>query len=184
MPTDFSKRLPGLEAREGRRGGTCVAEPRESSSRSVSPEKGRQQQHEDHRGATAAAGGGGGGGGGEGAGRGNGVAGECGRPDPRLGRRSPGSSPEPEDNSSTSGDEGSALLLLASFVSPPEFFTQPGWTRGRPGRVPPGPGIIRSRRKRRFSLSLSLSPFLSHSRSAGISIARFVSIANASRVSL
>ncbi|XP_025158614.1 MAP7 domain-containing protein 1 isoform X6 [Harpegnathos saltator] len=91
MPTDFSKRLPGLEAREGRRGGagTCVVDPRES--RSVSPEKGRQQ-HEDNN-----QGGGGGGGGG---------AGECGRPDSRLGRRSPGSSPEPEDNSSTSGDEG------------------------------------------------------------------------------
>ncbi|XP_032680289.1 MAP7 domain-containing protein 1-like isoform X6 [Odontomachus brunneus] len=94
MPTDFSKRLPGLEAREGRRG-TCVVDPRES--RSVSPEKGRQQYEDTNRG------GGGGGGGGNGGG-----ASECGRPDSRLSRRSPGSSPEPEDNSSTSGDEAGA----------------------------------------------------------------------------
>ncbi|XP_077281999.1 uncharacterized protein LOC143908294 isoform X21 [Temnothorax americanus] len=93
MPTDFSKRLPGLEAREGRRGGTCgAAESRES--RSVSPEKGTARQREDHRG------GGGSGGGSAGS--------ECGRPDSRVGRRSPGSSPEPEDNSSTSGDEAGA----------------------------------------------------------------------------
>ncbi|XP_071561346.1 uncharacterized protein [Temnothorax nylanderi] len=93
MPTDFSKRLPGLEAREGRRGGTYgAAESRES--RSVSPEKGTARQREDHRG---------------GGGSGGGSAGnECGRPDSRLGRRSPGSSPEPEDNSSTSGDEAGA----------------------------------------------------------------------------
>ncbi|XP_024869930.1 ensconsin-like isoform X15 [Temnothorax curvispinosus] len=93
MPTDFSKRLPGLEAREGRRGGTYgAAESRES--RSVSPEKGTARQREDHRG------GGGSGGGSAGS--------ECGRPDSRVGRRSPGSSPEPEDNSSTSGDEAGA----------------------------------------------------------------------------
>ncbi|XP_014476835.1 PREDICTED: ensconsin-like isoform X16 [Dinoponera quadriceps] len=94
MPTDFSKRLPGLEAREGRRG-TCVVDPRES--RSVSPEKGRQQHEDNNRGGSGGGGGGNGGG-----------AGECGRPDSRLGRRSPGSSPEPEDNSSTSGDEAGA----------------------------------------------------------------------------
>ncbi|XP_025075266.1 MAP7 domain-containing protein 1 isoform X5 [Pogonomyrmex barbatus] len=93
MPTDFSKRMPGLEAREGRRGTCGAAESREF--RSVSPEKGTSRQHEDHRG--------------EGAGSGGGGAGsECGRPDSRLGRRSPGSSPEPEDNSSTSGDEAGA----------------------------------------------------------------------------
>ncbi|XP_070158583.1 ensconsin isoform X10 [Polyergus mexicanus] len=81
MPTDFSKRLPGLEARE---------------SRSVSPEKGApRQQHEDNRR--------GGGGGGEGS-----VGSERGRSDSRFGRWSPGSSPEPEDNSSTSGDEAGA----------------------------------------------------------------------------
>ncbi|XP_029674711.1 zinc finger CCCH domain-containing protein 13-like isoform X7 [Formica exsecta] len=96
MPTDFSKRLPGLEAREGRRGRTCGAtENRES--RSVSPEMGARQQHEDNRR------GGGGGGGGEGS-----PGSECGRSDSRFGRWSPGSSPEPEDNSSTSGDEAGA----------------------------------------------------------------------------
>ncbi|CAL1689249.1 unnamed protein product [Lasius platythorax] len=83
MPTDFSKRLPGLEAREGRRGRTCgAAEPRES--RSVSPEKRARQQHEDNR---------------------RGGGGSAGS---EYGRRSPGSSPEPEDNSSTSGDEAGA----------------------------------------------------------------------------
>ncbi|KAM0725311.1 Reticulocyte-binding protein-like protein 2a [Formica fusca] len=98
MPTDFSKRLPGLEAREGRRGRTCGAtENRES--RSVSPEMGARQQHEDNR----RGGGGGGGGGGEGS-----AGSECGRSDSRFGRWSPGSSPEPEDNSSTSGDEAGA----------------------------------------------------------------------------
>lgn len=90
MPTDFSKRLPGLEAREGRRGTCGAAESRES--RSVSPEKGTTRQHEDHRGGSGSSGGS--------------AGSECGRPDSRLGRRSPGSSPEPEDNSSTSGDEG------------------------------------------------------------------------------
>ncbi|XP_011251285.1 MAP7 domain-containing protein 1 isoform X8 [Camponotus floridanus] len=91
MPTDFSKRLPGLEAREGRRGRTCG--PTDSSeSRSVSPEKGARQQHEDNR---------------RGGGTGN-VGSECGRSDSKFNRRSPGSSPEPEDNSSTSGDEAGA----------------------------------------------------------------------------
>ncbi|XP_011054980.1 PREDICTED: MAP7 domain-containing protein 1 isoform X7 [Acromyrmex echinatior] len=89
MPTDFSKRLPGLEAREGRRSGTCgTTEFRES--RSVSPEKGTGRQHEDHRGGGGSAGN------------------ECGRSDTRISRRSSGSSPEPEDNSSTSGDEAGA----------------------------------------------------------------------------
>ncbi|XP_067212920.1 MAP7 domain-containing protein 1 isoform X15 [Linepithema humile] len=89
MPTDFSKRLPGFEAREGRRGGTCgAAESKES--RSVSPEK-AARQHEDNRGGGSVGGGH-----------------ECGRSDSRLGRWSPGSSPEPEDNSSTSGDEAGA----------------------------------------------------------------------------
>jgi hypothetical protein len=88
MPTDFSKRLPGLEAREGRRG--ITSESREP--RSVSPEKARQ--HEDSQ-------------------RGGGS--ECGRPDARLGRQSPGSSPEPEDNSSTSGDEGSQRTIAREF---------------------------------------------------------------------
>lgn len=93
MPTDFSKRLPGLEAREGRRGRTCG--PTDSSeSRSVSPEKGARQQHEDNR---------------RGGGTGN-VGSECGRSDSKFNRRSPGSSPEPEDNSSTSGDEGILFL--------------------------------------------------------------------------
>ncbi|XP_070518524.1 ensconsin isoform X27 [Cardiocondyla obscurior] len=95
MPTDFSKRLPGLEAREGRRGGTHSA-AKSKESRSVSPEKGTARQREDHRG-----GGGGGSGGGS-------ASSEYGRLDSRLGRRSPGSSPEPEDNSSTSGDEAGA----------------------------------------------------------------------------
>ncbi|XP_072746481.1 uncharacterized protein [Anoplolepis gracilipes] len=91
MPTDFSKRLPGLEAREGRRGRTCgAAESKES--RSVSPEKGARQQHENNR---------------RGGGAGN-AGSECGRSDAKFGRRSPGSSPEPEDNSSTSGDEAGA----------------------------------------------------------------------------
>ncbi|XP_020281209.1 uncharacterized protein LOC109853470 [Pseudomyrmex gracilis] len=83
MPTDFSKRLPGLEARDGRRG-TC-AEPRESQS-VLFPDRGTQQ-HEDNRAGGSTGGG------------------EYGRPDSRFSRRSPGSSPEPEDNSSTSGDE-------------------------------------------------------------------------------
>ncbi|XP_018405032.1 PREDICTED: ensconsin isoform X8 [Cyphomyrmex costatus] len=90
MPTDFSKRLPGLEAREGRRGGTCgTTESRES--RSVSPEKGTIRQHENYRG----------GGGGS-------TGNECGRSDSRISRRSSESSPESEDNSSTSGDEAGA----------------------------------------------------------------------------
>ncbi|EGI64982.1 hypothetical protein G5I_06442 [Acromyrmex echinatior] len=100
MPTDFSKRLPGLEAREGRRSGTCgTTEFRES--RSVSPEKGTGRQHEDHRGGGGSAGN------------------ECGRSDTRISRRSSGSSPEPEDNSSTSGDEGeySPKLMEASYLS-------------------------------------------------------------------
>ncbi|KYN21435.1 hypothetical protein ALC57_06209 [Trachymyrmex cornetzi] len=100
MPTDFSKRLPGLEAREGRRSGTCgTTESRES--RSVSPEKGTGRQHEDHRG------------------RGGSVGNEYGRSDSRISRRSSGSSPEPEDNSSTSGDEGeySPKLMEASYLS-------------------------------------------------------------------
>ncbi|XP_018344031.1 PREDICTED: MAP7 domain-containing protein 1-like isoform X4 [Trachymyrmex septentrionalis] len=89
MPTDFSKRLPGLEAREGRRSGTCgTTESREY--RSVSPEKGTGRQHEDHRGG------------------GGSVGNECGRSDSRISRRSSGSSPEPEDNSSTSDDEAGA----------------------------------------------------------------------------
>ncbi|KAL6426474.1 hypothetical protein ACFW04_009139 [Cataglyphis niger] len=102
MPTDFSKRLPGLEAREGRRGRTCGGATENRESRSVSPETGaRQQQHEDNRR---------GGGGGR---REEGSAGsEYGRSDSRFGRRSPGSSPEPEDNSSTSGDEGEYSIKL------------------------------------------------------------------------
>ncbi|KYN37974.1 hypothetical protein ALC56_07598 [Trachymyrmex septentrionalis] len=100
MPTDFSKRLPGLEAREGRRSGTCgTTESREY--RSVSPEKGTGRQHEDHRGG------------------GGSVGNECGRSDSRISRRSSGSSPEPEDNSSTSDDEGeySPKLMEASYLS-------------------------------------------------------------------
>lgn len=108
MPTDFSKRLPGLEAREGRRGRTCG--PTESTE---SPEKGTRQQHEDIR---------------RGAGGGTGNAGsECGRSDSKFNRRSPGSSPEPEDNSSTSGDEGILFLhacTRASFVCAEIFSDQ------------------------------------------------------------
>ncbi|CAD1476697.1 unnamed protein product, partial [Heterotrigona itama] len=62
--------------------------PEARDGRSVSPEKGGRQW-DDNRGPS---------GGGY----------EYGRPDSRLGRQSPGSpgsSPEPEDNSSTSGDE-------------------------------------------------------------------------------
>ncbi|XP_076676446.1 uncharacterized protein LOC143373266 isoform X8 [Andrena cerasifolii] len=89
MPTDFGKRLHCLEARDGKRG----AFPFDSrdGGRSLSPEKGRQYENS----------------------RGSGTTGgfEYGRPDSRLGRQSPGSpgsSPEPEDNSSTSGDEAGA----------------------------------------------------------------------------
>ncbi|KAL6426469.1 hypothetical protein ACFW04_009139 [Cataglyphis niger] len=105
MPTDFSKRLPGLEAREGRRGRTCGGATENRESRSVSPETGaRQQQHEDNRR---------GGGGGR---REEGSAGsEYGRSDSRFGRRSPGSSPEPEDNSSTSGDEEQTMHWFAQI---------------------------------------------------------------------
>ncbi|XP_034172006.2 uncharacterized protein LOC117600531 isoform X18 [Osmia lignaria lignaria] len=87
MPTDFGKRLSCLEAREGKRG-SFPADSRDG--RSVSPEKGRQ--YEDNRGSACG-------------------GFEYGRPDSRLGRKSPGSpgsSPEPEDNSSTSGDEAGA----------------------------------------------------------------------------
>ena len=99
MPTDFSKRLPGLEAREGRRGTCGAAELRET--RPVSPEK-AARQHEDNRGGGSIGGGH-----------------ECGRSDARLGRWSPGSSPEPEDNSSTSGDEGTPLLVARMHTRVP-----------------------------------------------------------------
>ncbi|XP_014604649.1 PREDICTED: MAP7 domain-containing protein 2 isoform X6 [Polistes canadensis] len=100
MPTDFTKRLPGLEARDS----------------------GRRQLDE----CRFAGGGGGGGGGGSGGGAGGGgwgggggggfgEIGEYGRPSSRLGRQSGLSSPESEsefdtseDNSSTSGDEAGA----------------------------------------------------------------------------
>ncbi|XP_017765680.1 PREDICTED: MAP7 domain-containing protein 1 [Eufriesea mexicana] len=84
---DFGKRLGCPEARDGKRG-SFPADARDG--RSVSPEKGRQQ-YEDNRGSSGGY--------------------EYGRPDSRLGRQSPGSpgsSPEPEDNSSTSGDEAGA----------------------------------------------------------------------------
>ncbi|XP_076394203.1 uncharacterized protein LOC100883133 isoform X30 [Megachile rotundata] len=87
MSIDFGKRLFCLEARERKRG-SFPADPRDA--RSVSPEKGRQ--YEDNRGSASG-------------------GFEYGRPDSRLGRQSPGSpgsSPEPEDNSSTSGDEAGA----------------------------------------------------------------------------
>ncbi|XP_076237142.1 uncharacterized protein LOC143180955 isoform X5 [Calliopsis andreniformis] len=88
MPTDFGKRFVCLEARDGKRG-SFPADSRDG--RSLSPEKGRQ--YEDNRGTGA----------------GGGF--EYSRPDSKLGRQSPGSpgsSPEPEDNSSTSGDEAGA----------------------------------------------------------------------------
>ncbi|KAL2717253.1 hypothetical protein V1478_012953 [Vespula squamosa] len=94
MPTDFSKRLPGLEARDA----------------------GRRQLEECRfagGGGSGGGGGGSGGWGGGGGGGGGGEIGEYGRPGSRLGRQSGLSSPEPEseldtseDNSSTSGDEG------------------------------------------------------------------------------
>ncbi|XP_068971358.1 ensconsin-like isoform X21 [Bombus flavifrons] len=83
---DFGKRLGCPEAKDGKRG-SVTADTRDG--RSVSPEKGRQW--EDNRGSSGGY--------------------EYGRPDSRLGRQSPGSpgsSPEPEDNSSTSGDEAGA----------------------------------------------------------------------------
>ncbi|XP_023290479.1 MAP7 domain-containing protein 1 isoform X3 [Orussus abietinus] len=74
-PTDFSKRSPGLEYRDGRRSPySATGESRDE----------RPESPEDLHGGS-----------------------ECGRQDPRSGRRSPGSSPEPED-SSTSGDEAGA----------------------------------------------------------------------------
>ncbi|CAK9826015.1 hypothetical protein ANTRET_LOCUS3931 [Anthophora retusa] len=85
VPGEFGKRLACPEARAGKRG-SFPADSR--NGRSVSPEKGRQ--YEDNRGSQAS-------------------GYEYGRPDSRHGRLSPGSpgsSPEPEDNSSTSGDEG------------------------------------------------------------------------------
>ncbi|XP_016766234.2 MAP7 domain-containing protein 1 isoform X4 [Apis mellifera] len=87
VAADFGKRLGWAEARDGKRG-SFPADTRDGG-RSVSPEKGRQC--EDNRGSSGGY--------------------EYGRPDSRLGRQSPGSpgsSPEPEDNSSTSGDEAGA----------------------------------------------------------------------------
>ncbi|XP_035717405.1 MAP7 domain-containing protein 2-like isoform X22 [Vespa mandarinia] len=100
MPTDFNKRLPGLEARDA----------------------GRRQLEECRFTGGGGSGGGGGGGGSGGSGGwdgggvgGGGEIGEYGRPGSRLGRQSGLSSPEPEsefdtseDNSSTSGDEAGA----------------------------------------------------------------------------
>ncbi|XP_060818315.1 ensconsin isoform X22 [Bombus pascuorum] len=86
VSSDFGKRLGCPEAKDGKRG-SVTADTRDG--RSVSPEKGRQW--EDNRGSSGGY--------------------EYGRPDSRLGRQSPGSpgsSPEPEDNSSTSGDEAGA----------------------------------------------------------------------------
>ncbi|XP_048270354.1 ensconsin isoform X11 [Bombus terrestris] len=83
---DSGKRLGCPEAKDGKRS-SVTADTRDG--RSVSPEKGRQW--EDNRGSSGGY--------------------EYGRPDSRLGRQSPGSpgsSPEPEDNSSTSGDEAGA----------------------------------------------------------------------------
>ncbi|XP_043499273.1 MAP7 domain-containing protein 2 isoform X9 [Polistes fuscatus] len=104
MPTDFSKRLPGLEARDSGR---------------------RQLEECRFAGGGGGGGGGGSGGGGSGGGGGGGWGGgggggggeisEYGRPGSRLGRQSGLSSPESEsefdtseDNSSTSGDEAGA----------------------------------------------------------------------------
>ncbi|XP_047370995.1 MAP7 domain-containing protein 2-like isoform X19 [Vespa velutina] len=99
MPTDFNKRLPGLEARDAGR---------------------RQLEECRFTGGGGSGGGGGGGGGGSGGWDGGGIGGgaeigEYGRPGSRLGRQSGLSSPEPEseldtseDNSSTSGDEAGA----------------------------------------------------------------------------
>ncbi|KAK1131292.1 hypothetical protein K0M31_017579 [Melipona bicolor] len=89
---DFGKRLGCPEARDGKRG-SFPADARDG--RSVSPEKGGRQWEDNNRGPCGGY--------------------EYGRPDSRLGRQSPGSpgsSPEPEDNSSTSGDEGIVLLSL------------------------------------------------------------------------
>lgn len=94
MAGDFGKRLGWAEARDGKRG-SFPADTRDG--RSVSPEKGRQC--EDNRGSSGGY--------------------EYGRPDSRLGRQSPGSpgsSPEPEDNSSTSGDEGIVVLVSLVFL--------------------------------------------------------------------
>ncbi|XP_076760652.1 uncharacterized protein LOC143429101 isoform X15 [Xylocopa sonorina] len=86
VPGEFGKRLVCPEARDGKRA-SFPADSRDG--RSVSPEKGRQ--YEENRGSSGGY--------------------EYGRPDSRIGRLSPGSpgsSPEPEDNSSTSGDEAGA----------------------------------------------------------------------------
>ncbi|KAI4492605.1 hypothetical protein M0804_002396 [Polistes exclamans] len=100
MPTDFTKRLPGLEARDS----------------------GRRQLDECRfaGGGGGSGGGAGGGGWGGGGGGGFGEIGEYGRPSSRLGRQSGLSSPESEsefdtseDNSSTSGDEGAPSALAA-----------------------------------------------------------------------
>ncbi|XP_026671462.1 ensconsin isoform X8 [Ceratina calcarata] len=93
---DFGKRFGYPEARDGKRGSLPAdTRDRDGDKRSVSPEKvggGRQrQEYEDNRGSIGGY--------------------EYGRSDSRLGRHSPGSpgsSPEPEDNSSTSGDEAGA----------------------------------------------------------------------------
>ncbi|XP_031834800.1 uncharacterized protein LOC116427961 isoform X27 [Nomia melanderi] len=90
MPVDSGKRVGSPEARDGKRG--CSYSGTDSrDGRSVSPEKGRL--YEDNRGSGTAGGF------------------EYRRSDSRVGRQSPvspGSSPEPEDNSSTSGDEAGA----------------------------------------------------------------------------
>ncbi|XP_076177198.1 uncharacterized protein LOC143151710 isoform X8 [Ptiloglossa arizonensis] len=91
MPTEFGERSSGcLEARDGKRG-SFPGDSRDGG-RSLSPDKGRQSEDNN---------------------RGSGTTGgfEYGRTDSRHGRQSPGSpgsSPEPEDNSSTSGDEAGA----------------------------------------------------------------------------
>lgn len=93
---DFGKRLGCPEARDGKRG-SFPADARDG--RSVSPEKGGRQWGDDNRGPSGGY--------------------EYGRPDSRIGRQSPGSpgsSPEPEDNSSTSGDEGIVLLSLCRLA--------------------------------------------------------------------
>ena len=101
MAADFGKRLGWAEARDGKRG-SFPADTRDGG-RSVSPEKGRQC--EDNRGSSGGY--------------------EYGRPDSRLGRQSPGSpgsSPEPEDNSSTSGDEGIVALVFPYSSHAPYLF--------------------------------------------------------------
>ncbi|XP_053999342.1 zinc finger CCCH domain-containing protein 13 isoform X11 [Hylaeus anthracinus] len=88
MPTSFSEGTNSFAAKDSERGSFPVDS---RDRRSLSPDKGRQ--FEDNRGSGATAGF------------------EYGRPDSRFGRQSPGSpgsSPEPEDNSSTSGDEAGA----------------------------------------------------------------------------